>query len=262
MGDSQIGRLIVEKKNKSIYVDGDTLIKVYKHDHMPKPKVINEAWAQALVEQTGLNVPKVRRIYPIGDDWAVDSDYIEGVSLEDEIKSDPANTERYIQQLVDLQIKVLDCTAKGLPDMKDKFNKKISALGHIEDKRKHVEATIRYELHVALDKMPAHKKLCHGDFLPDNILITKDGVPYIFDWAHASLGNGAADAAHTYLKLILDGHSDWAEMYMKAYAKASDTAVQYIKSWFPMVSATMLDKVDDDESIKMLVKNINLIEFE
>lgn len=262
MEEKDLGRLLCERRNKRIYVRGDTLTKLYLHELMPKPKVIEEAWAQAVVEGTGLNVPKVRLIYPVGEDWAVDYDYIDGESLQERMEKHPENIKDYIKQLVKIQIQVLGATCVGLPDMKDKFNRKISALGRIKDPSKHVEATIRYELHVALDKMPAHRKLCHGDLMPDNILFDRNDVPYVIDWAHATLGNGAADAAHTALKMWVEGHKDWAKIYLSAYAKATDTAIQYISSWYPMVSATMLDKVDDPEAIKVLMKYIDNIEFQ
>ncbi|MCQ4950996.1 30S ribosomal protein S2, partial [Bittarella massiliensis (ex Durand et al. 2017)] len=31
-------------------------------------------------------------------------------------------------------------------------------------------ATTRYELHTRLDSMPKHVKVCHGDFIPSNVI--------------------------------------------------------------------------------------------
>ncbi len=262
MEERELGTLLCTRRNKRIYVRGETLTKLYDHALMPKPKVIKEAWVQSVVETTGLNVPKVLLIYPVGEDWAVDFDYIAGESLLDRLQAHPEKTKEYIDQLIALQLKVHEASCVGLPDMKEKFNKKISALGRVSDPAKHIEATLRYELHVALDKMPAHRKLCHGDFLPDNILFDAQGEPHIFDWAHASLGNGSADAAHTYLQLIIEGHKDWAEMYLPAYAAAAGVEVSYIRSWFPMVAATMLDKTDDVAVIDHLKELIQSIEAE
>lgn len=254
--------LILSKANKKIYRDGDVLTKVFDHALMGKSKVIHEAWAQSLVEQTRLNVPKVLKIYPEGKDWAIDSQFIEGRSLLSIMEAPNADWKGGLDRLIALQMAVFQSPCVGLPDMKDKFNRKISDLGKETDPNKHVEATIRYELHVCLDRMPAHRKLCHGDFLPDNVLIAKDNQAYLFDWAHATLGNASSDAANTYLQLVLDGKKEWAEYYLKAFAKASDTAIQYIRSWFPVVAATMLDKQSDPLAIAFLVKQINLIEFQ
>ena len=259
--DRDLGRFLCSRSNKKIYVNGDTLTKVYDPVLMPKAKVLWEAWMQSVAETTELDVPKVKRVYPVDDFWAIDLDYIAGESLEQQMQNHPEEVEKSIDSLVDIQMSVLATACVGLPDMKDKFNRKISALGRTSDPRKHVEATIRYELHVALDRMPAHRKLCHGDLLPDNILFdSRSGRPFIFDWAHASLGDAGADAAHTYLKMIIEGHRDWAECYLKSYARKTDTALQYLRSWFPIVSATMLDQVDSSADIKMLQEIIATIE--
>jgi thiamine kinase-like enzyme len=61
------------------------------------------------------------------------------------------------------------------------------------------DATTRYDLHTRLEAMPKGTKLCHGDFNPSNIIITKNDVPYIIDWSHATMGNASADVArHIY----------------------------------------------------------------
>lgn len=254
--------LIAQRFNKRVYKDGEKLVKIFNHQVMPKPKVLKEAWMQSLIESVDLNVPKVLEVYSVKDDWAIDFEFVHGDSLEAIMEKDPTHYKKYLDQLIDLQLEVFKKQPLGLPDMKEKFNKKISALGKEVDPRKHIEATIRYELHVCLDRMLANKKLCHGDFLPDNILIGTDGKQYIFDWSHATLGCGAADAANSYMKMKLDKRDTWADYYLKSYAKKTDTAIQEIMTWVPVVCATMLDKVQKPEEIDFLVKQINLIEFQ
>jgi thiamine kinase-like enzyme len=82
-----------------------------------------------------------------------------------------------------------------------------------------LDATTRYELHTRLESMPKHKKVCHGDFNPSNIIITPDNTPYIIDWAHVTQGNASADAARTYLLFWLDGNLDIAEKYISLFCK-------------------------------------------
>ena len=77
-----------------------------------------------------------------------------------------------------------------------------------------LDATTRYELHTRLESMPKHKKVCHGDYNPSNVIITADGEPYIIDWSHATQGNASADAARTYLLFWLAGDIESAHMYL------------------------------------------------
>ena len=41
-------------------------------------------------------------------------------------------------------------------------------------------------------------KLCHGNFGPENIVVTDDNKVYRVDWIGASAGNASADVAKTY----------------------------------------------------------------
>jgi aminoglycoside phosphotransferase (APT) family kinase protein len=50
----------------------------------------------------------------------------------------------------------------------------------------------------ALNEMPNLDRLCHGDFHPDNVLMTNQG-PVIIDWMDAASGNPLSDVARTSL---------------------------------------------------------------
>ena len=85
--------------------------------------------------------------------------------------------------------------------------------------------------------MPKHGKVCHGDFCPENIIISESGEPYILDWSHATQGNASADAARTYLLFWLSGDIDGAEKYIKMFCEKSNTEMNYVKKWMPLVAA-------------------------
>jgi aminoglycoside phosphotransferase (APT) family kinase protein len=52
----------------------------------------------------------------------------------------------------------------------------------------------------ALNQLPDGSRLCHGDYHPDNVLMSPNG-PVIIDWAGATSGNPIADVARTSLLL-------------------------------------------------------------
>ena len=124
-----------------------------------------------------------------------------------------------------------------------------------------LDATTRYELHTRLDSMPKHVHLCHGDFNPTNIIITKDGKPFIIDWAHATQGNSSADVARSYLLFYLSGKEELGDKYLKLYCKKSDTAIQYVQRWIPIVAASRLVKSNKAEE-EFLRKWIDVVEYE
>ncbi len=234
----KLDNVIAERKHKKIYRDGNLVAKVFD-ESFPKSDVLNEALNQARVEETGLNIPKIEEVTKIDGKWAIISDYIEGKTLKELMDENPDKIDEYMNLFVDVQLKILSKKCPLLKRIKDKMQDKISQAD--------LDATTRYELHTRLASMKKHNKVCHGDFNPSNVIITPDGTPYVIDWSHATQGNGAADAARTYLLFMLNGQKDLAEKYIKLYCLKSDTARQYINNWMPIVAASQSVKGNPEE---------------
>lgn len=232
--------VIATRKEKTIYRDGDCVVKVFS-DKFPKSDVLNEALNQSRVEEAGIPIPTLRSVSVVDGKWAITMDYVEGKTLEQIMQEDPDNLEKYMNDFVDLQLKVQSKSAPRLTKLKDKMNRKISELAG------QVDATIRYELHTRLDSMPKHNKLCHGDFNPSNIIIDPEGNPHIIDWSHATQGNASADAARTYLLFALKDKK-LADMYLDIFCEKSDTARQYVQQWLPIVAASQMVKRFPEET--------------
>ena len=244
--------LIFSRPDKKIYMSGDKLIKLFDGSYS-KANILNEALNHARVEETDLNVPKRRSIEVVDGKWAIILDYIEGETLQSLMDKHPEKEDEYLNLFVDLQRTVLSKKVPMLNKLKDKMNAKISSAD--------LDATTRYELHTRLDSMPKHKNLCHGDFNPSNIIITADGTPYIIDWSHATQGNSSADVARSYLLFYLVGKENLAQKYLKLYCRKSDTAIQYVQRWIPIVAASRLVKAPESER-EFLHKWIDVVDYE
>ena len=83
----KLDRIIAERKDKTIYRDGDRCIKVFNKDHS-KADVLNEALNLARIEETGLNIPKVIEVMMTDGKWAIVYDYIEGKTLAQLMKKE------------------------------------------------------------------------------------------------------------------------------------------------------------------------------
>ncbi len=247
-----LNEIIAVRKNKTVYRDGDRCYKVFDSD-FSKADILNEALNQARVEETGLNIPKVLEVTVIDGKWAIVSQFIEGKTLARLMEENPEKEDEYLALFVDLQLKMHSQTCPLLNKLQDKMNRKISETD--------LSATVRYELHTRLEAMPKHKKLCHGDFRPSNIIITPDGEPYILDWSHATQGNASADAARTYLLFCLKGQDALAEKYMRLFCDKSDTARQYVQKWLPIVAASQSVKGNSDER-EFLLHWADVVDYE
>lgn len=235
LSDSKIE--IVRRHNKVVYQDGNRLIKVF-NDRKPGSDVFNEALNDARVAEAGGRVPRVLEVSQVKDgewegSWAIAMSYVPGRSLEQVIDEDEANIDAYFRQFVDLQLEVQAADAPLLNRQKDKLRRMIN-------KVKTVDPSIRYDLQMRLDGIKGGNKVCHGDFVPSNIIIPDDGSePYVCDWAHVTAGIPEVDAAQTYLLFKVE-HPESAEKYLDIYSKEADMPKQIVMNWVPVVAAAEL----------------------
>ncbi len=248
----KLDRVIAVRNTKTVYRDGQTCIKVFNEKYS-KADVLNEALNQARIETTGLNIPKVIEVTTVDGKWAIVSDFIEGKTLAQLMEENPAKIDEYLERFVDLQLEMHSKTCRGLNKLKDKMNAKIL--------ESDLDATTRYELRTRLESMPKHIKVCHGDFNPSNIVITKDGKAFILDWAHATQGNASADVANTYLNFCLNNNEEVAKKYLDLFCKKSDTAMQYVQKWMPIVAAAQSVKGNKEER-EFLLKWCDVVDYE
>ena len=244
--------LIYESAGKKFYRDGNKLIKSFDESYS-KANILNEALNQARVEETGLNIPKILAVTVVDGRWAIVRELIEGETLESLMKKHPEKEDEYLNFFVDLQIRMSKERVPLLGHLRDKMHMKISSSAY--------PATVRYDLHMRLDGLPRHNKLCHGDFQPSNIIITSDGTPYIVDWSHATQGNGSADAARTYLIFKLQGKDALAEKYLNLFCAKTDTAIQYVQRILPIVAASQSVKGKPEEK-EFLDKWVNVCDWQ
>ena len=243
---------IAERKTKTVYKDNDKTIKLFVEDY-PKSDILNEALNQARVEETGLNIPSLVEVTKIEDRWALVSEHIEGRTLESLMEENPEKKEEYLNLFVDTQISILSKEAPLLNKLKDKMQRKIQEADISQD--------IKYELNIKLESMPKHKKICHGDFNPSNVIIKENGEVYVIDWAHVTQGNASADVARTYLLFCLNGKKEEAERYLSLYSEKTETEKQYIQKWIPIVAVAHLPKASEEEK-QFLMSWIDVIEYQ
>ena len=245
-------QILAERTDKVVYRQGEKVVKEFGSSYS-RADLLNEALNQARIEETGLNIPHLEEVGLLGEERTISMEHIEGKTLQELMDENPDRMDEYLELFVDLQMSIHEKRSPLLNKLHDKMRRKISETG--------LNATIRYELDMRLAGMPKHKKVCHGDFNPSNIIITDEGVPYVLDWAHVTQGNASQDVARTYLLFYLEGKIDLAEQYRDLFAEKSDTPIQYITKWIPIVAASQLVKKHDVEK-DFLMGWIDVVEYE
>lgn len=244
-------QIIVERADKLIYRQGNQLIKKFGPS-FTKSDILNEALNQSRIEETGLQIPHLQEVRLLDDERMIVMDYIEGKTLQELMDENPEKMDEYLDRFIDLQLSVHEKRSPLLNEMHDKMRRKI--------RETDLNATIRYELESRLAGMPRHRKICHGDFNPSNIIITDEDEAYILDWSHVTQGNASHDVIRTYLDFYLDDKIDLAEKYRDRFAEKTDTALQYILKWTPIVAAEQL--ANDEGNEDFLMRWIDVVEYE
>ena len=239
-------KYLAKSKLKSVYVENGKATKVFAKTYN-KSDVLYEALNTSRVEDAGVNIPKLLEVAVTDGKWSITSEYVEGPTLTQLIEKYPDKADDYIKKMVEYQISFQKKSNPLLLVLKDKMNRQINSIEELDN-------SVKYELLTRLNSMKNHTKLCHGDYCPDNIIVTADAKGNIkeitaVDWVHATQGNASADIANI------------PEKYISAFCELTNTKRSYVNEWLPLVAAARLTKNKEEEK-ELLNQWINVVDFQ
>jgi len=260
MGDTSVGglgRVIARGRTAEIYAWRSRWVLKLFHSWMPLAAVQNEAEIARAVHASGLPVPAVGDIVQVNDRWGVVYERVAGDSLLSSLSRRPWRALAAFRELAALHRQVHARVVPGLPSLKERLAGKIARAALPTE-------SIRA---CALDRLagsPDGDSLCHGDFHPDNVLVTVAG-PAIIDWIDAAHGDPAADVARTLLLLsggapppgvrfgppmaALRKTAQW--MYLQDYERHCPGIRDRARSWLPVVAAGRLSEGIREEQAQL-----------
>ena len=119
--------LIVKRSYKEVYKTDEGIVKIFETIH-PKSAIFNEALNTVRVEETELNIPKLKEVRQIDGKWAIIIEYKAGKTLEELMEAEPENLEKYMSDFVGLQLNVQKKRAPMLNRLRDKLARQIASL--------------------------------------------------------------------------------------------------------------------------------------
>ncbi len=186
---------IAEGRTAEIYAwDEQHILKLYR-DWCPPDWVEYEARIARLVHEAGIPSPAPSEIVELDGRRGLIYQRMEGISMVQALKARPWMVLKHAHSLAELQFKIHEKSTVGLPSYKDR-------LRHDIDEASHLTEDLRRKTRDLLERLPDGQNICHGDFHPENILITKSG-PVVIDWMTACSGSPWADVARTSLILTI-----------------------------------------------------------
>jgi aminoglycoside phosphotransferase (APT) family kinase protein len=173
---------------------------------------------------------------------------VEGISMLEDMNARPWLIFKYARSLADLHIHINKQMIAGLPSYKNRLHWDIHH-------SKHLETELQNRLFQKLVALPDGNNLCHGDYHPGNVLLSKDG-PVVIDWVTASAGSPWVDVARTSMILSIGAKGAKNQvrpiirmiikLYHRAYVSRYRAQVRdsenELNSWRPLIAAARLNE--------------------
>ena len=223
------GERIGAGQSAVIYARNGVVAKLYRPGQ-PRKQVFQEAFTLAVVSDNGIPAPRVFGVETFCDRTALLMEQIRGDTLLDIMTASPEKTEACTDKIVELQVAMHKVeTTEFRPIKLVLFGTILSSPGLTPDEKD--------RLVKQMAPLPDRYSICHGDFHHGNILV-ENGVYRIIDWAEVACGDPAADAARTYMDLIVGG-GGLEEMYLSKYCAASGKTREEVLAWLPIMAGSM-----------------------
>jgi|SRR5690554_862231 len=266
-----IGKLIGQGRTGEIYEwDKDKVLKLFFEGY-PKTVVEYEYNISQKMVENKLPAPKVYDLIRQENRYGIVYERVNGITMTKYIATKPWKVLRCAKMLAELHLSIQKAVDYDLPSFKDKLLERIEEIDL-------VEASIKERLKEYIRGLPGGNLLCHGDFHPDNILITND-KNFIIDWVTVAKGNQLSEVARTmvilefaalpeqvaYFEKIMIGfiRKLFAKGYLKHYLRKTGVSLKEIRKWeLPLVAVRLTEyppQAEKDFLLRYLKENIESI---
>ncbi|KAB7637903.1 MULTISPECIES: aminoglycoside phosphotransferase family protein [Bacillus] len=230
-----LGNPIAKGNTAEIYLYDNKIVKLFK-EYLPDTESMNEAKKQKYAYSCGLPVPNVFEVTKIQNRQAIIMEYVKGENIGDLLLNNLNEAEHYIGLCVNEQKKIhaIRVNTDGMEFMRQRLERQIKSGHKLDEKQKE---NILNMLH----SIKFEPRLCHGDFHPFNLILSKEEKVKVIDWVDASSGDIRADVFRTYL-LYAQTSLELAEMYLHLYCKNTSLLRDEIFQWAPIVIAARLSE--------------------
>ena len=188
---------------------------------------------------------------------------VEGTSLLRMISDKPLRLSAFAKEMAELHCRI-NAVAYDDPEQSQKRNIEGAIMRTPDLEENDKERIVAY-----LRALPDGDRLCHGDFHPDNVIVSDQ--PWIIDWMTGSSGNPLGDIARS--KLLLEtseipgsvppamrfllklGQRKLAKAYIAEYCRISKAKRGDIDAWMlPLYAARLEEHLSDGEKRVILAR--------
>ncbi len=252
----QKGAMIGKGMTAEVYEYGqDKILKLY-FDWFQEKWIKFEEEIGYAINKGGIPSPTVYGMVNEDERKGIIYQRIDGIAMLKLIEEKPWKLMHFAREMAKLHNNIHNCHIDKLPPQNKRLETAILESADIFGDK--TEKIITY-----LSNLPESNRVCHGDFHPDNILVSAKEATVI-DWFNAYSGNPLSDVARTCLiirspfmpqgtpAIIIKFSKIIKHMiysvYLKEYIKLASVNVKDVNAWIlPMAAARLRDKIPGEK---------------
>jgi aminoglycoside phosphotransferase (APT) family kinase protein len=215
-----------------VYAWGEGRVLKLFYSWVPAFKAAREYKATRVVHAAGIPVPACHELIEIEGRQGIVFERIDGVTMMRYVRTKPWTMFQLTRQLAELHARIhrAECPI-DLPSQREWIATRIEALDLGEAEKA--------AIHRNLAALPDGSAICHGDFHPENVLLTSRG-PVIIDWDSATRGHPLGDLACTSRLFRNAGLPPGAPSFMHLLVKCSRRVLHrtYLKRYLQVHAGT------------------------
>jgi aminoglycoside phosphotransferase (APT) family kinase protein len=265
--DISTAALVGQERTAEIYVWGDNQILKLFRSGSPLAAVEQETRISQIIHELGLPVPATGGMIEVDGRHGILFERIDGPSMLRQLGAKPWTAISLLHVFADLHVRMHAHTVREFPSQRQHLTHLIQQASASSLPAEWTAAAL-----TALNQLPDGSCLCHGDYHPDNVLMSPTG-PIILDWSEATCGNPLADVANTSLifrlgapppggmsRLLIGPARAVADAtYVRGYLKRAPALRAELAAWHLPIAAARLGAGIPEEQQRLLAQIETLV---
>ena len=240
--------LLGQGRTAEIYAWGESQVLKLFRSGFPTEWIHREAQATRIAYEAGLSAPAVGETIEMDGRMGIIYERVYGIPMLQAFATRPWTFPSAVRQFAELQAAMHNSPSLELASQREWLESAVQRAPLLA-------ADVKDRVLQALDRLPDGDAVCHGDYHPDNILMSPQG-PVVIDWMNATRGNPLADVARTSLMCRVGasppgasslvrlatrlGQGAFHRLYLREYSARRPFDHEQLETWIPVVAATRL----------------------